>query len=436
MCMMIKKRSLLCAGLILGMLLSACSMPKRLAQITGRIYLAETADGSLKETRLENACATEVKTRSAGSEEDQHPEETAAQSQQHIDERAEEILAGMTIEEKIAQLFILTPDALRGDGDTITVYDDAFAACFNEMPVGGFILMGENLTGAEQTRTLISHIQMQSMERSALPSLICVDEEGGTVARVSGSGLYDVPMTENMADIGAQGSKEEAKQVGITIGTYLRDLGFNVDLAPVADVLTNPDNTVVYDRSFGSDPALVSEMSAAVSEGLRSCGILSTYKHFPGHGATEADTHAGYAYTMKTWRELSEAELVPFIAGVEDRVPLMMVGHIALPAVTGDDTPASLSSVIITDHLINEMGYEGLIVTDALNMGAVTERYTSSEAALEALLAGNDLLLMPADFQAAYEGLMAAVENGSLSEERIDHSLRKIITVKLSLMAQ
>lgn len=430
--MITKKKSIISMNLVLVLMLGACGMTGSVADLLagGTEQAQEQTDD--RETEQGTGFTENV------SEAESLPaQETESANETETVNEIDEIIAQMPLEDKVAQLFIVTPEVVCGYTDyTMTATDDTYVSRFNEIPVGGIIMMGANLIGEDQTKEMIASIQTQSMERTGLPVFLCVDEEGGTVARISGSGNFDVPVTEDMRIVGENGDVARAEEIGVTMGTYLKDLGFNVDFAPVADVLTNPENVVVYDRSFGSDPYLVSEMDAAFSDGLRSCGILSTYKHFPGHGATEADTHEGYAYTMKTWEELLDAELIPFIDGIEDEVPLIMTGHVALPSVTGDDTPASLSEVIIQEHLIDELGYKGLIVTDALEMGAIVESYSSSEAALTALRAGNDLLLMPADFESAYYGLLDAVKSGALPEERIDVSLEKIIRAKYNLLAQ
>lgn len=444
--MITKKKVFMCMALSICLMLGACSMPEMLMSFSEQKGKDnQTSDVSEIETVAFNETEVvqqETVLMADTKAEDQRAEsgktdaktETSCEESGQTEKKIQEMIAGMTIEEKVAQLFIVTPEVVCGYSDyTMTACDETFISEFDEIPVGGLIIMGANLIGEAQTKEMLGDMQAESMTRTGLPLFMCVDEEGGTVARVSGSGNFPVPVTEDMRTVGERGDTSEARQIGITMGTYLRELGFNVDFAPVADVLTNPENVVVYDRSFGSDPYLVAEMDAAFSDGLRSCGVLSTYKHFPGHGATEADTHEGYAYTMKTWDELLEAELVPFIKGIEDEVPLIMMGHISLPSVTGDDTPASLSDKIITDHLINELNYKGLIVTDALEMGAIVEGYSSAEAALAALRAGNDLLLMPADFQGAYTGVLEAVKNGTLPEARIDASLEKIFTAKLRL---
>lgn len=342
-------------------------------------------------------------------------------------------LASMTLEEKVAQLFVVLPEALVGQAGTVTAAGSATREAFWDIPVGGLIYMGNNLRSEEQIREMLANVQAFSQERTGLPVFLCVDEEGGTVARINGKGIVDGPVIGNMSGVAGEGGRERAYEIGTQMGTYLSGLGFNLDFAPVADVWSNPENTVVRKRSFGSDPGQVSELALAVSQGLMEQDVLSCFKHFPGHGATAGDTHAGYAYTDKTLEELKECELIPFAEGIRKEVPLIMVGHISLPQVTGDDTPASLSYSVITELLREDMGYDGLVVTDALNMGAIVQQYSSAQAAVMTLQAGADLILMPKDFLAAYEGVLQAVEDGTLSEERIDRSLERILRVKLAM---
>ena len=355
------------------------------------------------------------------------------QTDQALEQMVEQTLAGLDPEEKAAQMFVVLPEQLTGV-DVVTVAGETTQNAFNRIPVGGLVYMEQNLESEEQIRDMISGVQQFSQERTGLPAFICVDEEGGTVSRISGRGFPNVPYIEDMADIGQSGDPNLARSVGSEIGEYLSRMGFNVDFAPVADVLSNPANSVVKYRSFGSNPQTVSGMVTAELDGLQSKGIYGTLKHFPGHGATEGDTHEGGASTPKTLEELRSCELIPFQEGIEQGAEFVMVGHISLPNVTGDDTPASLSHEITTGILREEMGFEGIIVTDALNMGAISQNYSSAEAAVQAVNAGADLLLMPSDLQTAYNGILEAVENGTLTQERIDESVRRILRVKLEMM--
>ena len=356
------------------------------------------------------------------------PEAEAAWQEMKIDR----VLDSMTLEEKVNQLFMITPEALTGVGTVIQAGDGTREA-LEEHPVGGLIYFAQNLKDPDQTRTMLENTQEYASARSGFPIFLSVDEEGGQVARVGSNPAFGVPEIGNMSEVGAGGNTQEAYETGSIIGAYLKDLGFNMDAAPDADVLTNPANEVVKYRSFGSDPELVSRMAAAELKGLNDQGIIGMYKHFPGHGGTTADSHEGYVYVEENLEELKSGALVPFQDGADNGLRVIMVSHIACPEVTGDNTPATLSRQLVTDLLREDMGFDGLVITDALNMGAITEQYSSGEAAVAALNAGVDMLLMPADFQAAYDGVMTALENGELTEERIDESVRRILEIKLGM---
>lgn len=348
-------------------------------------------------------------------------------SEEQLMQEVESILADMSLEEKVYQLFIITPEALTGS-KCVTAAGETTRKSLEKYPVGGLIYFSKNLKNPAQTTKMLKGVMEFSYEVEGLPLFTCIDEEGGRVARVGNNASFKVAEVGCMQDVE---DVSEAYAVGETIGAYLSQLGFNFDFAPDADVLTNEGNTVIGDRSFGSDPDRVTRMAAAVSDGLHSQKVLSAFKHFPGHGATLADTHEGFAYTDKTYEELLENELKPFMAAGTCGVDAVMAAHISVPGVTGDDTPCTLSEKMITDILRKELGFEGIIVTDALNMGAITQKYTSGQAAVMAVNAGVDMLLMPQDFKRAAGGILEAVQEGKISEERINESVRRIIKAKL-----
>lgn len=340
----------------------------------------------------------------------------------------QQMIADMTLKEKVYQLFIITPDALTGANPAVAAGEQTKKS-LTDYPVGGLVYFAKNLTDEEQTRTMLSNTQDYALETQELPLFLCVDEEGGKVARIASNPAFGVDNVGDMQDIT---QVDEAYKAGEYIGSYLQNLGFNLDFAPDADVRTNDADVAIGKRSFGSDPQQVSELAKAYSDGLHEHDVMSTFKHFPGHGAVAQDTHDGFAYTQKSYDELMQAEWVPFQMADDYGIDVVMVGHISLPAVTGDDTPASLSEKMVSEILRTDLGYDGLIVTDALNMGAITQKYSSSEACVKAFAAGADLLLMPADFQEAADGMMQAVQDGSISEDRLDESLLRIVYAKLS----
>lgn len=350
-----------------------------------------------------------------------------------VEEQAAQLVSQMTLEDKIAQMFVITPNALTGYASGVTAAGDTTKEAYQSRPVGGIVYMADNLTDPEQTTTMLSNMQEIARERTGLPVFLCVDEEGGSVARIAGNDAFGVTDVGNMSDIGASGDVQNAYNAGSTIGSYLAALGFNVDFAPVADVLTNPDNQVLGQRSFGSDAQTVAGMVTSELQGLSAAGVYGTVKHFPGHGGTSGDSHDGAVSTDKTLEELMAEELVPFQSAIDGGVNFVMVGHISAPNVTGDNAPATLSKVMITDVLRGQMGYNGIVITDAMNMEALTGFYNSDKAAVLAVTAGADMILMPADYNTAYTGILNAVNDGTITEERINESVTRIVKAKLAM---
>lgn len=343
--------------------------------------------------------------------------------------KAAEFVAGMSLEDKIAQMFVVTPDALTGYSG-VTAAGDTTKEWYGKRPVGGIVYMPENLKDREQTTEMLENMNAIAMERTGLPAFLCIDEEGGSVARIAGNSAYGVTDVGTMSAIGKTGDSQNAYNAGNVIGTYLSELGFNIDFAPVADVLTNGENSAIGDRAFGADPQMVAEMVTSELKGLSDAGVYGTVKHFPGHGAVSGDSHENIVRTERTLEELMTTELVPFQNAIDANVCLVMAGHIAVPAVTGDDTPASLSKMMLTDILRTQLGYNGIVITDVMNMAAITKNYSADEAAVMAVQAGADLILMPEDYEKAYNGLLDAVKNGTITEERINESLLRIVKLK------
>ena len=234
-----------------------------------------------------------------------------------------------------------------------------------------------------------------------------------------------------MAAIGATGDPANAYECGNTIGTYLNRYGFDIDFAPVADVNTNPENIVIGPRAFSDNPAVAAPMVTNYLQGLKDAGIIGCIKHFPGHGDVKNDTHYGYAQTQKTWAEMLDCEIITFRAGIQWGCQLIMTAHISGPNVIGKDIPSTMSSVILQDKLRRELGYQNIIVTDAMDMGAITQQYTIEEAAVGCIKAGADIVLCPKDLVKAFDAVIAAVENGTITEERINQSARRILRLKI-----
>lgn len=338
------------------------------------------------------------------------------------------LLSGMTLREKVGQLFIVTPEALETDADrptfNITAISDTIRQQLQDYPVGGIILFADNITDPQQLAVFNAALQ----EASSIPLFLCVDEEGGTVARLAKNKKFDLPQFKSAAAVGASGDPADGLEMGSVIGAYLKQYGFNLNFAPVADVNTNPKNTVIGNRAFSSDPGIAASMVAAVAQGLRSEGIIPTFKHFPGHGNTAEDSHYGIAVSDKTEAEMLNCEWLPFLQATEN--DCVMIGHIAAPQITADMTPATLSYQIVTEILKGKLGFQGLIVTDSLSMGAITGSFSSGEAALAAVQAGCDLLLMPENLPEAFDAVVAAVESGALPETDLNAIVYRILAFK------
>lgn len=347
------------------------------------------------------------------------------------DAAVDRLLSSLTLEQRVAQLFVVRPEDITGVG-VATAAGETTRRALLEMPVGGLVYFSANLVDVDQTREMLAATVRYGEEACGLAPLLCVDEEGGTVSRVGGNPGFDVENVGDMCDVGATGDADYAREVAAHVGSYLANLGFTVDFAPVADVANNPGSDTMRRRSFGSDASVVAEMVRAQVEGFAQAGVLCSAKHFPGIGGAMGDSHDSRIYSQKTVDEMRDVELLPFRAAVEADVPLVMVGHLSLPSVTGDDRPASVSREVVTGILREELGYDGVVVTDSMAMGAATDSLSAGRLGVEPLLAGADLVLMPADLQAAYQGVLDAVEASELTEERIDVSFRRVARAKLT----
>ena len=326
------------------------------------------------------------------------------------------ILESMSLEEKISQMLIIEYDS--------DYVDDNLKNFLNTTPPGGFILMKDNITTFDKTREFVSDLK----SNSKYPLIISIDEEGGSVQRLNNlidASLTDIPF---MYNVGLTNNYDLAYNVGKVIAEEVRTVGVNVDFAPVLDIYSNPNNTVIGKRSFGSNVDVVSNMGISFTKGLEDNGVIGVYKHFPGHGDTDIDSHISLPIISKSVDDLKKIELVPFSKAIKNGAKIIMIGHIALPLVTNDNTPASLSKDVI-DILKNDLNYKGLIITDALNMGAVTDNYSNEEIYVKAIEAGNDLLLIPSD------GIETInIIKDKISIDRINESVRKILKFKYNYL--
>lgn len=349
-------------------------------------------------------------------------------------EDSEEILAAieaMTLEEKVAQLFMISPEALTGYELVYNAGDSTYAA-LDEYPVGGLVYTADNMESDVQLQTMLDNVQGFSEELTGLPIFLAVAEEGGEYSVIGGNEWLEAYLEagSSASEIGSSGDIQKARDTGKYIGGLLADYGLNMNLAPVADVLSG-NSYQMSRRVFGTDAQKVSDMALAFAQGQEEQGIHAVMKYFPGYGAA-SPVVSGYPVINSTLDEMKAKEFLPYTRAIEQGIDFIMVGHIAVPNVTGDQTPASLSETMIHDVLRGELGFRGVVMTDALDADKIQSGYTSAEAAVKAIQAGADMLVSPADFQAAYEGVLDAVKGGTITEDRIDESLYRILRVKMS----
>lgn len=330
----------------------------------------------------------------------------------------------MTKEEKIYQLFFVAPEALTGEKRTAALPEENV---FSARPVGGLMLFGQNIESETQLKALTDDLQSQARNAGLYPLFIGVEEEGGDVSRVANKlGYARSPSPETL---GLGGDPAQARAAGEQIAGYLTPLGINVAFSPPADTMTAADT--VGAQSFGSDPHAVSSLASAMAAGLREGGVIPCYTHFPGHGAQEG-AKLGTLSIRRSLEEMRGAEWIPFADGIREEIEMILVSHGIVRAV-GDDMPASLSRRVIQGLLRDELGYDGVVVTDSLRMSAVTSGFSSAQAAVQALQAGADILLLPASLDGAVQGISRALDAGELTMSRIEESVERILAVKIRM---
>lgn len=374
------------------------------------LCLMLSACGSAADTELPDPTAEPVPTAT--------PEPTPTPDP--VKTKAEALLADMSLHEKVCQLFVVRPEVLTGLSP-VTVAGEATQQALENYPVGGLIYSVDNLVTQEQTREMIENTQSYSK----IPLIISADEEGGNVGRL----MYKLGTTfiHSMYSYKDEGP-ETAYQNALTIGTDMVSCLFNTDYAPVADVWTNPANTVIGDRAYSDDFEQAAELVASAVQGFTDAGVVCCLKHFPGHGDTDTDTHEGAAVVNKSLEELRAGELLPFISGIEAGADMVMIGHITVTAL--DEVPATISEAVISGLLREELGWDGVVITDSLDMGAMAG-YDNGEVCVRFIEAGGDILLGVPDLAAAVSAVEAAVSEGCLTEQRLDESVQRILELKI-----
>ncbi len=332
-------------------------------------------------------------------------------------------IASMTLEQKVGQLFFCS---FRKDEQNlpVTVCNESIANTIKQYHIGGVVLFGENIDTEQQTKQLIADIK----KHSDIPLFIGVDEEGGRVSRLHASGKMQVADVPTAKEIGDTNDTNVSYEYAKTIGSELKELGFDVDFAPVADVNTNAYNIVIGDRAFSSDANIAGDMVSAFVRGLQEQNISACAKHFPGHGDTIEDSHNGIALANRTLQQMQQTEWIPFQKAIEQNVDFIMAGHITTPNATTDGLPASLSHEMLTEQLRNNMHFDGIIITDALDMGAITKYYEN--APFDAVCAGADMVLMPFELQKSYETICHAVKEGIITEQELNQKVKRILSLK------
>lgn len=411
-----KRNQLICIlSLVLIFALIAGGAFFGLSKVLGSMRIKKQSMALQEQIAMENE-AEEPAVIEAPVEEEPTPEPEV----DYLGDIVESCISEMTIPNKVAALFMITPESLT-NVDPVLKCGDTTRKLLGEYPVGGLVYFSKNIQSESQLQELLS------ATGNCYRIFLAIDEEGGEVSRLASAGLME--NVGPMAEIGATEDPEAARTAGALLGTTLAYYGFNVDLAPVADV-NREEGSAIGNRSFGTDPVLVSQMVQAQVEGMQNVGVSACLKHFPGIGDATDDMHSGAATSERTKEEFDTIDVLPFKAGIEAGVEFIMVSHLVVPNIAGNDIPSSLNPVIMTDILRGELGYEGIIITDALNMEAITSQYESGEAVVMAIQAGADMVLMPEDFFGAYKAVLEAVENGVITEDRLDESLRRIYRVK------
>lgn len=323
----------------------------------------------------------------------------------------EPFLSSMSLEEKIGQLFMIAAD---GDLENLVrVYH-----------VGGIVLFSRHTETLSQTMQLIERVRLAS----PIPPLVAVDQEGGRISRL--------PFATPVPDARRLGvlSDSSLQNIGMLVGRELHALGFNMNFAPVLDVDTCVENPVIGNRSFSQDPYIVARLGSAYIRGLHFAGVAATAKHFPGHGDTSTDSHFALPVVNQTEERLQSLELLPFRAAIRSNVDAIMMAHVAYPSLDPKPNwPASLSYTIITATLRNELDYKGIIITDAMNMKAITNFNNPVQSAKTSFQAGVDIVLMPEDLPAVYQALLLSVRNGEIPVKRVNDSVRRVLSLKLRL---
>lgn len=348
----------------------------------------------------------------------ENKEEVKKTDEELLLEKVDKKLSEMTLREKIGQMLIIAYYD--------TNYTKELDTLLKEVKPGGFILFEKNVTNYENTVNYISKIKATAN----IPMIMSIDQEGGRVQKIKNLDGVNVQIIPNMYDLGKTYDTELSYDVGTVIGEELSAFGVNTDFAPILDIFSNLDNKVIGNRAFGNDSNTVISMALPLARGIKNSGVVPVYKHFPGHGDTGSDSHVELPVVSKTKEELYQNELLTFKAAIEDGAEMIMTAHIALPKVTGSYIPATLSKDIVNGILREEMGFDGVVITDAINMKALSDNYSLEQICEYTINAGVDIILMPTDPKDALNIIERLVNNGNVTEDRINESVKRILKLK------
>lgn len=338
-------------------------------------------------------------------------------------------MENMTVEEKAGQLFVVNLELIDNRNGSFyewKKFTKTMKKSMEKYHIGGVILFSRNIANRKQTKKLINRLQ----KNSSIPLFITVDEEGGDVSRIAGNEKMKTTVFPSMEEIGKKEDESYVYKMGQTIASEIKELGFNTDFAPVADVRTSELNLEIGSRSFGGEPDKVAKMVSAFVKGMQQQNISAALKHFPGQGSSSGDTHIESVNIDSSITSLRKNDFVPFEAGIEAGADFVMVSHISVSKVTETAQPASMSGLIMETILRDELGFQGVVITDAMDMASITETYTPAEAAYGAVSGGADIVLMPEELDAAYNEILNKINDGTISKERLDASVLRILTVK------
>ncbi len=413
----------LLGGGILGLIHWASKEPagSELAS-TASTQSGEESEETLPSETSETSSEEETEVVESSEPEETEPLVVELTYEQKLDQIVNAAIEVMPLEDKVAGLFIVTPELLTGV-KPVTRAGDSTKAALGKYAVGGVLYTSRNVKNESSFKTMLENTVLYSK----YPVFLAVEEEGGAASPMVKAKLGTG--TDSAKAIGATGDPQNAYQAALTVGGYLKDLGITMNLAPVAD-LAVVENGIMDERSYGNDAGVVFDYVTNAIKGYEEQGIVPCVKHFPGMGSVTVDPEKGVAVSERTDAELWENELGLFRMLAELRVPVIMVGNHAMPSLTGDNTPCCLASSVVTDILRNQLNYDGLVITDMLNDKAVSDYYSSEEAAIMAFKAGCDVILCPENFEEAYNGVLKAVQDGTISQERIDDALRRVYRIK------